>query len=349
MKNYFSVSSLFSVALCFSVAGQIHAKQESFKGRRIHLKRNKALPETPNFAFGDLMQTLMYVYFLERMGAKEVVMNVPGYMRSFFEKRSNIKVRPDDGTEYEEVEVADLYEQYGCVKDFDKREKIFSVDRKEVERWKRYITEKTDGGKEMPVAILWSCAKNHNPERNLSPGLRNFVRELDGVRFFDVEYKTDKSFDGVVTPCKEYPEIENFDSLLHFYRAMEELGGKVVASESGGFHFAAQALRGTECDGCVIGMVPEKENERYSEEKYEGNSVEKCAWYRKQVELVRRKKYKHWFEFLGIKKNSWDKSLEFVRDLLARDARARKEKVVQQNSNEKTEKKAKKLSEVLGQ
>jgi len=355
MKNSRLIFSFFfSAVLCFAVATETVAgadfkqKFEDVRGRCFHFVKSKPLPDTPNFAFGDLMQTVIYARHLIKQGAKEVVVDVFGHTISFFDNHSKINVHTRNGVAYEKVEIADYYNAFGCVKEFESDEELFYTERTRVDKWKDYILEKTDGGREKPVAIFWNCAKNHNPERNLSPGLESLVRPLPGVKFFDIEYKTDKKLPGVATPSKEDETFDNFDNLLSFLRALVELDGDVIASESGGFHFAAQAVRGAKgCDGCIKVLLPENENERYHEGKY-GNTSDRCGWYKKQATLIRRKDHKAWYEVFGIKgKNPWAKTMEFVRDVLVRDAEIRAKKMAQQNAEGEKENKPKNLKEEL--
>jgi len=280
----------------------------------------------PSMGKGDLFQGAVYSKELTNRGA-DVVYEVEGCMKEFFTE-TGFPVERQEGVEYQEVKLCDMYEELGVIPAFRSDKPVFHVSEQRMEPARQFFDEHVGGN--MAVLCFSQCAKNHNPSRSWESRKASWLAPMKNVVFLDLDYNSSVKVSDVITPADH---IDNFDrpaflDTLALLFVIKERGGKVVAAESGCCHLAYLAL-GNAMAGSVYGVIPDDEtvNERFkigncvTEDCEEGNTATKSPW-SGALKLFRREK------------KSWDGVKDRIRDTLREDALAYREK--RQGSQEET-------------
>jgi len=319
---------------------------KSLKGLNIEIKTKKPVKGDkpgsfmPSMGAGDIFMLLTYVAELKKRGAN-VVYSVPGYLKTVINSYTGFNVSPEQDVQYKTIELSTLYDVLGG-KPFKTTKVKFTVDPQRLKKWDAYLDKVC--GDEMPVAFFYGCAKNHRPERALTPQVGQLVSGLKGIKFIDLEYKSKFSHPDVAKPAAVDPQFDkkSFMDTAALLYAIFSRGGKVIAPDSGPLHLSSQIAEQM-CKECVYACLLENPNERWRKTRYKGNSKTKCIWYPMAVRLFRKDSYQ------AAGKGRWTVLVKEIRKNLKEEAKKYKQKRALKKKKVVTEKKnkPKKLKDIL--
>lgn len=253
----------------------------------------------PSMGAGDIFQCLPNLKHLKNKGAGTVVYDVPNYLKSIIQEDTEFGVGQNQQEDEKYVQLSTLYNiNDGYTPEYNCDKPLISPSLKEVTKWKELVTKYSNG--KMPVVVFWGCAKNHRPDRALKEEeLFQLVKNVKNLQFFDTEFRSPHDYEKlpnvkeVIKPssiCTNFDKKSFCDSAA-LLKAVYELGGKAVSTETGTLHLSGRVAEGAH-DDVVYGLGPVDPNERYS--NCWAKKMHKSELYPKSLILYWQKKKNDW-------------------------------------------------------
>lgn len=299
-KKCIILGFLISVGLRGAVLEHAIESGESLSGKNIRIKISKSFPEVPEFTNGDFQvgngdcfQFMLYAEYLQNLGA-HVVIDLPEMIRPYFSLTTKLVLSNTvDITNYQEVQLADLYEMlHDNVPNFNRSTPLFVVPDELILKWDKEIKKRT-GDVLIPVVIFTNGAPHHSERFPAIDEWTILTSDMPHVLFINAQYKGEEVPQSVRARdfVDEFDYVTYLDTMALVYAAVVLNNGFVISPDTGSLHLCAAGLEGIkEAEHKVFGILGHCPDQRWrlgnrlkSIAEEDGVKINSNVWYPKSM------------------------------------------------------------------